>query len=71
MSSGSGLCDNLSYSVERLVRGLSSNRDGARQGFTVCLTEVGITSVTECAQLSKGKMIFYFDDDSIFSKISA
>lgn len=37
---GSGMCENLTYAVERLVRGLSSNRAGARQGFAVCLTEV-------------------------------
>ena len=43
LRSGIGLCDNLSYSVKRLVRGLSSNRDGARQGFAVCLTEVSAT----------------------------
>ncbi|XP_065891483.1 uncharacterized protein [Dysidea avara] len=51
LSSGSGLCDNLSYSVERLVRGLSSNRDGARQGFTVCLTEV--LSLFDCVSVNE------------------
>ena len=38
--SGDGMCENLAYAVERLVRGLSSSREGARQGFAVCLTEV-------------------------------
>lgn len=32
--------DQLQYCVERLVRGLGSNRKGARQGFSIALTEV-------------------------------
>lgn len=28
------------YTVKRLIRGLPSSREGARQGFTVALTEV-------------------------------
>ena len=38
------MCENLAYAVERLVRGLSSHREGARQGFAVCLTEVSAYS---------------------------
>lgn len=30
----------LSYALTRLVRGLSSSRDGARQGFSLALTQV-------------------------------
>ena len=34
------LQEDLQYCVERLVRGLGSNRKGARQGFSIALTEV-------------------------------
>lgn len=30
----------VAYAVKRLVRGLPSSRDGARQGFATCLTEL-------------------------------
>jgi DNA polymerase phi len=30
----------VAYALKRLMRGLSSSRDGARQGFSVALTEV-------------------------------
>ena len=30
----------LNYALTRLIRGLSSSRDGARQGFSVALTQV-------------------------------
>ena len=33
-------CDELEYSVTRLVKGLASSRKGARQGFATMLTEV-------------------------------
>ena len=33
-------CDELEYSVKRLVKGLASSRKGARQGFATVLTEV-------------------------------
>jgi DNA polymerase phi len=33
-------CPELAYSITRLVRGLASNREGARQGFVLALTEV-------------------------------
>lgn len=33
-------CDELEYSVTRLVKGLASSRKGARQGFATVLTEV-------------------------------
>ncbi|KAJ7365956.1 Myb-binding protein 1A [Desmophyllum pertusum] len=33
-------CDQLEYSVTRLVKGLASSRKGARQGFATVLTEV-------------------------------
>jgi hypothetical protein len=32
--------EDLNYALKRLVRGLSSYRDGARQGFALGLTEV-------------------------------
>ena len=31
-------CESLSYSLRRLVRGLASSREGARQGFAATLT---------------------------------
>ena len=34
------LCDDLVYSVKRLVRGLASSREGARHGFSLALTLV-------------------------------
>ena len=34
------LCADLDYSVKRLVRGLSSSRQSARQGFAACLSAV-------------------------------
>lgn len=35
------LCaSDVSYAVRRLIRGLSSSRQGARQGFSLALTEV-------------------------------
>ena len=36
----SSACGDLSYTVRRLVRGLASSRDGARQGFGASLIEV-------------------------------
>ena len=33
-------CDELKYSVTRLVKGLASSRKGARQGFAMVLTEI-------------------------------
>ena len=33
-------CDELKYSVKRLVKGLASTRKGARQGFATVLTEI-------------------------------
>lgn len=36
------LCaQDVSYGLKRLLRGLPSSREGARQGFAVALTEVG------------------------------
>jgi DNA polymerase phi len=38
------LCaSDVSYAVRRLLRGLPSSRQGARQGFSLALTEVRIT----------------------------
>lgn len=34
------LQEELQYCLERLVRGLGSNRKGARQGFSIALTEL-------------------------------
>lgn len=34
----------VSYSLRRLIRGLPSPRQGARQGFSLALTEVRLTS---------------------------
>lgn len=36
----SALCADLMYSLRRLVRGLSSSRQSARQGFAACLSEL-------------------------------
>lgn len=37
------LCaSDVSYAVRRLIRGLSSSRQGARQGFSLALTEVSL-----------------------------
>jgi DNA polymerase phi len=37
------LSGDLNYTIKRLVRGLASSRDGARQGFTLALTEALMT----------------------------
>ena len=37
---GAGSCADLEYALRRLVRGLASPRDGARQGFGAALVEV-------------------------------
>ncbi|XP_076344446.1 MYB binding protein 1a isoform X2 [Tachypleus tridentatus] len=37
---GNGLCTDLEYTVERLVKGIGSLRKAARHGFTLALTEV-------------------------------
>jgi hypothetical protein len=37
---GEGLCEELEYSLKRLVRGLASNRKAARHGYFITLTEV-------------------------------
>ena len=39
-------CPDLAYAVRRLVRGLASSRDGARQGFGAALIEVLATFPT-------------------------
>ena len=36
----SEMCADLSYSVKRLVRGVLSSRDAARQGFALALVEL-------------------------------
>ena len=46
-------CDELEYSVTRLVKGLASSRKGARQGFATVLTEV----LSGFASLSPGGML--------------
>ena len=46
-------CDELEYSVTRLVKGLASSRKGARQGFATVLTEV----LSEFASLSPEGML--------------
>lgn len=38
----SPLCVELEYTLDRLVRGLASSRDGARRGFSLALAEVNI-----------------------------
>lgn len=35
-----GVCPRVVYALKRLVRGLASNRKGARHGFYVAFTEV-------------------------------
>jgi len=32
--------DDVQYALKRLIRGLSSSREAARQGFATCLTEI-------------------------------
>jgi DNA polymerase phi len=39
-SGGGSPCTDITYTVRRLVRGLASSRDGARQGFGTALIEV-------------------------------
>ncbi len=34
------MCPELDYALMRFIRGLASNRKGARQGFFMALTEV-------------------------------
>lgn len=46
-------CDELKYSVKRLVKGLASTRKGARQGFATVLTEI----LSEFACLSPEKVL--------------
>eukprot|EP01125_Pyxidicula_operculata_P012838 TRINITY_DN4231_c0_g1_i1.p1 TRINITY_DN4231_c0_g1~~TRINITY_DN4231_c0_g1_i1.p1 ORF type:complete len:1287 (+),score=379.66 TRINITY_DN4231_c0_g1_i1:74-3934(+) len=38
--SGNIYCPELVYTLDRLTKGLSSSRDGARQGFALALTEI-------------------------------
>lgn len=46
-------CDELEYSVTRLVKGLASSRKGARQGFATVLTE----ALSEFASFSPEGML--------------
>ena len=53
-SSDHGLCSDGEYAIQRLIRGLSSSRDSARQGFSACLCQflvsfpvVEVTDVTK------------------------
>lgn len=46
-------CNELKYSVKRLVKGLASTRKGARQGFATVLTEI----LSEFACLSPEKVL--------------
>ncbi|KAL6041087.1 DNA-directed DNA polymerase [Balamuthia mandrillaris] len=39
-AAGTECCQELTYSVKRLVRGLASSREGARQGYALALTEL-------------------------------
>lgn len=47
----------MEYSLKRLVKGLASSREGARQGFALALTEVAFPA-TFLTPLKK----FYFSD---------
>ena len=42
-SDGVGMCSDGEYALQRLVRGLSSSRDSARQGFSACLCQFLVT----------------------------
>ena len=42
-------CTDLAYAIRRLVRGLASPRDGARQGFGAALVELLVTFPKEVA----------------------
>lgn len=76
---GDGACSDLSYTVRRLVRGLASSRDGARQGFGAALIEVlrafsdhvdldGVLKVMEDAMALHGSMDGAEERDAIFGR---
>ena len=47
------LCSDGDYAIQRLVRGLSSSRDSARQGFSACLCQFLVSfPVVEVATLT-------------------
>ena len=66
------------YTLKRLVRGLSSSREAARQGFATCLCEIikfpsisvaeALTTIDECTQVS-GSMKGAEERDMLFGKL--
>jgi DNA polymerase phi len=53
-------CEELQYSLKRLVRGLASSREGARQGFATALAEVCLFSFFSIHQLIKVSQLRFF-----------
>ena len=72
-------CGDLTYAVRRLVRGLASSRDGARQGFGAALIEVlrtfeavdltTVLSVMEESMALHGSMHGAEERDALFGRI--
>ena len=54
-STDGGVCSELEYAVQRLVKGLASNRKGARHGFYTALTQVCVV----CDEGMTNAMIVY------------
>lgn len=46
LSKSESIVEDSDYTTKRLVRGLSSSRESARQGFSSCLTELMFTDRT-------------------------
>lgn len=49
----------VSYAIRRLIRGLPSSRQGARQGFSLALTEVNSSSII-CQVTNNTPLIYSF-----------
>ena len=73
-------CGDLTYTVRRLVRGLASSRDGARQGFGAALIEVlrtfdslvdldKVLSIMEDAMALTGSMHGAEERDMLFGRV--
>lgn len=68
-SAQEGVCPELDYAVKRLVRGLASNRKGARHGFYTALTQVG-GSILLVYYFLIGYCLSFFQILSQFSELS-
>jgi DNA polymerase phi len=58
----------LIYTLKRLIRGLSSPRDGARQGFATALTEVIRMILNDGKQFSVTVLLQWLDSATEFTK---